>query len=234
MLKVLGFVRGTEHIAVGGIGLLGLHAVVETFSIQKGRHFGAAAEFLNELNVKPGLVDLQIRVDEKTVAVEAFDVVALIGRAVAPDVHAVVAHGGNQHRAGDGTADRRGVEVRNPGRGDMESPGLNGRNAFSDELRTAVDQARLLGTVLERAARNRFVVVLIGLAEVRRVGVRERALVLHPAQGCRSIETARKSDADLLADGNTLQNRLRHCVCTLKKNRRESDDRRQTDNPEKA
>ena len=52
-----------------------------------------------------------VRVDEQAVAVEALDVVALVGRAVAPDVDAVLAHRLHEHRPGDGAAERRRVEV---------------------------------------------------------------------------------------------------------------------------
>jgi hypothetical protein len=56
-------------------------------------HLLAAAEGVDELRVEPGLVDLQAGVDEHAVAVEALDVVALVGGAVAEDVHVVAAHG---------------------------------------------------------------------------------------------------------------------------------------------
>ena len=53
----------------------------------------------------------RLRVREQAVAVEALDVVALEGAAVAPDVDVVFLHRGHQHGAGDGAAQRRGVEV---------------------------------------------------------------------------------------------------------------------------
>ena len=65
--------------------------------------------------VEPRLVDPQGRVDQQPVAVEALDVVALVGAAVAPDVDAVVVHRPHQQRAGDGAPERRGVEVRPAG-----------------------------------------------------------------------------------------------------------------------
>ena len=63
--------------------------------------------------------------------------------------------------------------------------------------------------VRPRAARNVVVVGLVGLAEVRRVGVRNRALRAHPVQRRARVETAGKRDADLLADGKILQD-VRH------------------------
>ena len=77
---------------------------------------------------------------------------------------------------------------------------------FGDELRAAVDQARLLGAVLQRAARDVVVVGLVGLAEVRGVGVGDRALAAHPVQRGARVEAAGKRDADLLAGGKTLEN----------------------------
>ena len=203
--------RGTEHVGVGGIGLFSLHAVFEAFGVQEGGHFSSAAEFGNELGVKPGLVDLEVGVNQQTVAIETFDVVALVGRAVAPDVNTVFAHGGNKHRTGHGAAERRRVEVGLAGRRDVECAGLNGGNAFGHKLRTAVDQTGGFCTVLHGATRNGFIVVLIGLTEIGRVSVRECTLVLHPAQCGAGIKAARECDADFLADGNALQNRLRHC-----------------------
>ena len=78
-------------------------------------HLGPAAELVDELLVEPRLVDPQRRVDEQAVAVEALDVVALVGGAVAPDVDAVVVHRPHEQRAGDGPPERRRVEVRPAG-----------------------------------------------------------------------------------------------------------------------
>ncbi|MPN54453.1 hypothetical protein SDC9_202123 [bioreactor metagenome] len=85
--------RGTQHVGVGGVGLLGRHLVAETFLGHEGRHFGTAAQLVDEVAVQPGLVDLQCGIGEQTVAVEALDVVALEGRTVAPDVDVVFLHG---------------------------------------------------------------------------------------------------------------------------------------------
>ena len=209
--QILGFVRGAEHVGVSGISLFSLHAIFETFGVQEGRHFRATAEFGNELGIEPRLVDLEIGVDQQTITVKTFDVVALVGRAVAPDVHTVFAHGSHKHRAGHGTTNRRRVEVGLTGGCDMEGARLDGGNAFGHELRTTVNQTSGFCAVLHGATRDGFVVVLVRLTEISRVCVRECTLVLHPAQCGAGIKAARECDADFLADGNALQNRLRHC-----------------------
>ena len=140
------------------------------------RHLGAAAELVDERLIEPRLVDAQARVGEQSVAIEAFDVVALERAAVAPDVDVVFFHRADEHRAGDRAADRRGVEVGDAGGGDVEAAALQDREPFGDELRAAVDEAGLLGAVLQRAPGNLVVVGLVGLTEVGGVGVRDRAL----------------------------------------------------------
>src|SRR5690606_12870307 len=168
-------------------------------------------QFVDEQLVEPGLVDFQVGIGEQAIAVEALDVVALVRAAVAPDVDAVFFHGGHQHGAGDGAADGRGIEVRDAGGGNVEGAGLQGRDAFSHQLRPAVDQARVLGAVFHGAARDGVVVVFVGLAQVGGVGVGNGALVAHPEQRGAGIQAARKSNADLLADGKVGKN-SGHCV----------------------
>ena len=89
-----------------------LVAVRQVAREQQLAHLLAPAELVDEVVVEPRLVDAQVRVDEQAVAVEALDVVALVGGAVAPDVDAVVLHRPHEQRAGDGAAERRRVEVR--------------------------------------------------------------------------------------------------------------------------
>ena len=79
MLEVLGLVGGAEEVRVSGVGLLGRHFVVEAGGLEEGGHLGAAAEFFDEGGVEPGFVDLEVGIDEEAVAVEALDVVALVG-----------------------------------------------------------------------------------------------------------------------------------------------------------
>src|SRR4029079_13479890 len=113
----------------------------------------------------------------------------------------------DEHRAGDGAADRRGVEVGDAGGGDVERAAREGGKPFGDELRAAVDEARLLGAVLQRLAGDLVVVRFVGLAEVRGISVRDRPLAAHPVQRGAGIEAPGERDADLLAGGKMLQNR---------------------------
>src|SRR3954453_1232010 len=87
-------------------------------------HLRAAAELRHEGVVEPGLVDLERRVGEQAVAVEALDVVALVGRAVTPDPDAVLPHRLYEQRPGHGTAERRRVEVAAAGGLDVERTAL--------------------------------------------------------------------------------------------------------------
>ncbi|MGY2931171.1 hypothetical protein ACVWZ6_000773 [Bradyrhizobium sp. GM6.1] len=205
--KILGLVRRAEQIAVGRIRLLGAHLVGKALRRHERRHLGAAAELVNELLVEPGLVDAQARIGQEAVAIEALDVVALEGRAVAPDVDAVLLHRRDQHRAGDGAPERRGVEIGDAAGRDMKGAGLDSGDAFVDELRAAIDQQRFLRAELHRLARDLVVIGLIRLAEIGGIGVAARALLLHPEQRRAGIEAARKSDADFLPLGQAFQDR---------------------------
>ena len=92
----------------------------------------------------------------------------------------------------------------------MERAGLQRRDPLGDERGAAIDEARLLRAPYASAlARNLVVVGLVGLAEVRGVGVRNRALRAHPVERGARVEAAGKRDADLLADGKILQD-VRH------------------------
>ena len=159
-----------------------------------------------KLRIEPGLINLEVRVDEQAVAVEALDVVAFEGGAVAPDVDVVFAHRRDEHSAGNGASDGRGVEVGDAGGGDVERPRLQRGEAFADQRQSAVDQASLLGAILERLAGNGVVVGFVRLAEVRRVGIRDGSLLLHPVQGGGGVEPAREGDADLLVKGKRFKN----------------------------
>ena len=68
-----------QDVGVGGVGLLGGHLVREAMLLHEGGHLGAAAEFVDEGRVEPGLVDLEAGIDEQAVAIEALNVVALEG-----------------------------------------------------------------------------------------------------------------------------------------------------------
>ena len=174
-----------------------------------GGHLGPAAQLVDEILVQPRLVDPKLRVDEQPVAVEPLDVVALVRAAVAPDVDVVLPHRRDEHRPGDRAAKRRRVEVQLARGRDMEGAGLQGGDPLGDRLRPALDQAGALGSVGQRLARDRVVVVLVGLAEVGRVGVGDRAVLAHPVQGGAGVEPSGERDADPLADGKMLED-VRH------------------------
>jgi hypothetical protein len=89
---------------------------------EPGAHLVPSAELADEVRVQPRLVDPQRRVGEQPVPVEALDVVALEGRAVAPDVDAVVVHRAHEQRPGHGPAQRGGVEVGAATAADVERP----------------------------------------------------------------------------------------------------------------
>ena len=84
-----------------------------------------------------------------------------------------------------------------------------GDEALFDHHRLAVDEAGTLGAVLQGTAGDRRDVVLVVLAEVAGVGERDGALVAHPGDRDRGVETPREGDADALADGQGLED-LRH------------------------
>ena len=118
----------------------------------------------------------------------------------------VLLHGGHQHGARYGATDRGSVEIRDAGGGDVEGPGLQRGESFANKRAAAVDEAGLLGAVFEGRAWDGVVVGFVRLAEVGRIGVRDRALLLHPVQGGGSVKPAGEGDADLLADGQGFEN----------------------------
>ncbi len=125
--------------------------------------------------VEPRLVDPQARVREQAVAVEALDVVPLVGRAVAPDLDAVLAHLADEQRPRHRAAERRRVEVAAAGRLDVEGAALERGDALAGERLLAVDEERLLCAVQRGLAGNRRDVRLVVLAEIGRERVRDSA-----------------------------------------------------------
>ena len=212
LLEIFRFVRRAKNIRVGRVRLLDAHLVREAGALHVLGHLLAAAQLVDERLIEPWLVDAQARVREQAVSIEPLDVVALERAPVTPDVHVVFFHRDDEHGAGDGAADRRGVEVGDAGRRDVKSARLQRGDPFVDELPPAVDEPRPFGAVFERAARNVVVVLFVGLAEVGRVRVRNRALAAHPMEGCARVEAAGKRNADFLAGRNVLQDR-RHLCC---------------------
>src|SRR5208337_601224 len=110
-------------------------------------------------------------IGQQAIAVETLDVVAFESAAVAPDVDVVLFHGDHQHGARHGAADGRGVEVVHAGGRDVERAGLQRRDPLPYQLFTAIDEPRYFGAVLQGAARDLVVIGLVGLAQIRRVGI---------------------------------------------------------------
>src|SRR3546814_12692954 len=90
--------------------------------------------------VQPRLVNAKRRIHQQAVTIKTLDVVTLEGAAIAPDVDVVFLHRGDQHGAGDGAADRRGIEIGNAGSRNMEGTALQCSDAFGHQLFTTVDQ----------------------------------------------------------------------------------------------
>ena len=147
VLQRLGLVGGAPDVGVGGVRLLGAVPVGQAAGEQPLRHLLAAAELGDEVGVQPRLVDAQRRVGEQAVAVEPLDVVALEGRAVAPDLHVVLEHRPHQQGAGDGPAERRGVEVGAAAGADVERAAGQRGQPLLHQRRPAVDQPGDLGAV---------------------------------------------------------------------------------------
>ena len=204
-LQVLGLVRRAQHVAVGRIGFLDAHLVIETGLDEVFAHLLASTQLIDEQLVQPGLVDPQTRVGEQPVAVETLDVVALVGAAITPDVDAVVAHRDDQCGAGDGSAQGRCVEVGRAARADVERAALDRRDALGHQGAAAVDQASDVCAVCQRLARDFVVVGFVGLAEVGGVGAGDRAFGAHPVNGRTRVKAARERDAHTLAGGKLLK-----------------------------
>ncbi len=204
-LELLRLVRRAPDVRVGGVRLLDRRAVREVALEQPLAHLLATAELLDELRVEPRLVDPERRVREQAVAEEALDVVALVGRPVAPDVDAVLAHRVHEHRPRDGAAERRRVEVRLAAARDVEGAALQRHEPLVDELLAAVDELGRLGAVVERALADARDVRLVVLTEVGGEGVGDPALLTDPGDRDGRVETAGEGDADPFADGERLQ-----------------------------
>jgi len=200
-LESLGLVGGAPDIRVGGVRLLLGVAVRQTTFGEPLAHLVASAQLGDEIGVEPRLVDAQLGIGHQAVAVEPLDVVALVGRPVAPDRDIVLSHRLHQHGAGDRSADRGGVEVVLARRDDVERAALQGEQALFHQGRPAVHQARDLGAVGQRAAGHRIDVGLVVLADVGGVGAGDRTFLAHPRHRNGGIEAAREGDADAFAGG---------------------------------
>ena len=180
-LELLRLVGRAPDVRVGRVRLLDRRSIRKAALEEPLAHLPAPAELGDELRVEPRLVDAEGRIREQAVAEEPLDVVALVGRAVAPDVDAVLAHRVDQHRAGDRAPERGRVEVRLAAARDVEGAALQGDEALVDELRPAVDDLGRFGAVVEGAPRDVLDVVLVDLPEIGGEGVRES----RPSRGSR-------------------------------------------------
>ena len=146
-------------------------------------------------------------VREQAVAVEALDVVALVGRSVAPDVDAVRRHLLDEQRAGHGASERRRVEVAAPSGLDVERAALQRGQRFAHERSLAVDEHRILRAVAQRPGGHGLDVWLVVLPEVRGERVGHGTVLAHPRDRAAGVEAARERDADALADRERTQDR---------------------------
>ena len=199
MLERLRLVGRSPDVRVGRVGLLLAVPVGQAALGEPLAHLGPAAELVDELRVEPGLVDPQRGVGQQPVAVEPLDVVALEGRAVAPDVDAVLVHRADEQRARDRAAQRGRVEVRPAAGADVERAAGQRGQALLDQLGPAVDDAGQLRAVLQGPGRHPLDVRLVVLADVGGVGARHGALLAHPGHRHRGVQAAGERDADPLA-----------------------------------
>src|SRR5581483_6640057 len=189
-----------EQVRVGRIRLLDRRSVRQPALGEPLAHLLAAAELAHERVVEPRLVDAQVLVREQAVAVEALDVVALVRRAVAPDLDAELMHRVHEQRAGDRAPERRRVEVRPACCAHVERAALERGEPLARECVLAVDEHCVLGAVAQRALRDGGDVRLVRLSEVGGERVRNGAALAHPCERAARVETAREGDADVLAD----------------------------------
>ena len=206
VLEPLGLVGGTPDVGIGGVGLLDRRTVGQLAGQQPFAHLGPAAQLLHELPVQPGLVDAQPGVGQQAVAIEPLDVVALVGRPVAPDVDLVVGHRADQQGAGDCPAERCGVEVGQPRGPDVKRAAGQRDEPLLDQRSATVDDAGDLGAVLDRPVRDPGQVGFVVLTEVGGVRAGHRTVLAHPGHGHRSVQTSRERDTDLLPLGRRLKN----------------------------
>src|SRR5690606_12938628 len=139
--------------------------------------------------------DAERWVDEDPVAEEALDVVALVRRAVAEDVHVVLAHRAHDRRRGHSAPEGRRVEVLLAAAREVKGAALDRDETLSDERLSLIDEPRGGGAVLERDRRDQRAVLLVGLREVGRVAVDLDALLVHPGDRGAGVEPARKGEA---------------------------------------
>jgi hypothetical protein len=206
LLEVFGFVRARPARSSRCCRPFGAHRVRQADLDQVLAHLFAAAEGVHELLIEPGLVDLEVRVGQDAVAIEALDVVALVGAAVAEDVHVVFAHGANDGGGGDRAA-RAGVVLKYflPPLDRWKAPHWIAVRP-SCTMRATVDQPRSDRAVLERGTRDvsdpsrrlrqvrrvTYTFIPLGSAKPRRNGCRAHPKKRYPDE-CPRAEAIGKS-----------------------------------------
>ena len=192
--------RRSPNVRVGRISLLLAHLVSQASFLKQLGHLFATPELAVEIVVQPRLVDLQTRIGQQPVTVKSLDVIALVSTPIPPNLYLIALHGLNQHRAGDGSANGRGIEIRNPGRGDVECPALQSRKPFMDQLLSTIDQPCQLRPTLHGPLGDVVVIGFVGLTEIRGVTARNRSLGSHPIDRCTGVQSPRKGDPYAFAD----------------------------------
>ncbi len=188
--QVFRFVRCAQHIGVGGIRFFDGHLIVKTAGNHEFRHLMTTTQFVDEVGIQPRFVNLQLGVGQQAITIETFDIVAFIGTAVTPDIHAIFFHGGNQHGARHGAAQRSGIEIGQAASGVMKSTALNRSDTFGYQLFAAVNQSCVLCAILHGTTRDRVIIFLIWLSQVRSICIRNRSLLAHPQQCSAGIQAA--------------------------------------------
>ena len=131
-LKKFGFVSGSPNIGISAVGLFNAGPIRKIVFFKKAAHFCATAKFSNKSFIQPRLVDPKLRVHHEPVAVEALNIVSLVGGPITPDVNAIIVHSSNQKCSGDGSAKRGCVEIRLSCSSDMEGPALQSHQTLSN------------------------------------------------------------------------------------------------------
>ena len=129
-------------VCVGGICLLSRCLVRKFASGQELAHFGTATHLVNECGVEPWLIDAKSRIHHEAIAIEALNVVALVGAAVTPNVNAIFLHGANKQRASNCAAKWCCIEVGLACCGDVEGAALKSDQSFVDKFFATINQSR--------------------------------------------------------------------------------------------
>ncbi|CAB5076320.1 unannotated protein [freshwater metagenome] len=86
----------TQDIGISGVGLLNAIAIWQLVADQPFGHFFTAAKFADKISIQPWLIDSQIWVSKKAIAIEALNIVAFVGRTIAPNFNVILQHRAHQ------------------------------------------------------------------------------------------------------------------------------------------